>query len=185
MFYKRILQFNTKRKEILTDLLISKQDNYNIFSDYGLYFRSIKGTLNHILFADCLWLMRLSNLDKINITNPKLAIDYKDISKYWTDDFTEVIFESHFKNIDFLISHKQRQKEIDKLIYEYLMQKTAEDFENKVTYLDTQGIPREKILSDCVFHLVNHSTHHIGQITSIFKKEDVPNLDYTNIMINQ
>jgi uncharacterized damage-inducible protein DinB len=53
---------------------------------------------------------------------------------------------------------------------------------NNITYMDTQNNPTNKKLNDSLFHIINHHTHHLGQISNALCKlsrKDVPSLDYT------
>jgi uncharacterized damage-inducible protein DinB len=43
------------------------------------------------------------------------------------------------------------------------------DFEEKVTYTNTKGQTFENSIRDILFHAVNHSTYHRGQIATDFK----------------
>lgn len=56
----------------------------------------------------------------------------------------------------------------------------SDDFTKRVDYKTTEGRVFASEVKDILFHIINHSTHHRGQITTDFRKskiEPVP-LDY-------
>ncbi|MFZ9003024.1 MAG: DinB family protein [Robiginitalea sp.] len=56
----------------------------------------------------------------------------------------------------------------------------TEFFDRRIIYENTEGRSFSNTLQDILFHIVNHSTHHRGQITMDFRKNgmDPPLLDY-------
>ncbi|TNF76236.1 MAG: damage-inducible protein DinB, partial [Bacteroidetes bacterium] len=52
--------------------------------------------------------------------------------------------------------------------------------DRRIIYENTEGRSFSNTLQDILFHIVNHSTHHRGQITMDFRKNgmDPPLLDY-------
>lgn len=58
----------------------------------------------------------------------------------------------------------------------------AEDFEKRFDYLNSEGRLFTNTFQDTLFHIINHSTHHRGQIAMNFRDssiEPIP-LDYIN-----
>ncbi len=56
----------------------------------------------------------------------------------------------------------------------------ADDFEKRIDYENTKGRLFTNTLQDILFHIINHSTHHRGQIATDFRAnglEPIP-LDY-------
>lgn len=47
------------------------------------------------------------------------------------------------------------------------------DFEKKVIYTNTKGQTFENTIRDMLFHVVNHSTYHRGQIATDFKANGI------------
>ena len=56
----------------------------------------------------------------------------------------------------------------------------ADDFEKRVEYETTEGRVFANDLKDILFHIINHSTHHRGQILMDFRSNgmDPDQLDY-------
>jgi uncharacterized damage-inducible protein DinB len=114
--------------------------------DLGAFFRSVHGTLNHLLLADESWLQRFRG-EPVTMTGPGQELhagfeplraarrEMDDAIDRWaatlTDDFAEAPFRFH-----------------------------------SVTY------GRERVIPGwaAVTHLFNHQTHHRGQLTTLFKQ---------------
>lgn len=56
----------------------------------------------------------------------------------------------------------------------------TDDFSQRITYQNSKGRTYANELKDILFHIVNHSTHHRGQILSDFRANGVEpeSLDY-------
>ena len=54
------------------------------------------------------------------------------------------------------------------------------NFEEVIAYSNTKDIPFETKLSDILIHVINHGTHHRGQIMRLLREKDIapPQLDY-------
>jgi len=49
----------------------------------------------------------------------------------------------------------------------------ADDFEKRIDYENSEGRLFTNTLQDLLFHIINHSTHHRGQIATIFRSNDL------------
>ncbi len=47
------------------------------------------------------------------------------------------------------------------------------DLTTEINYLNTKGLPFKNTVRDIMFHVVNHSTHHRGQISTIFRQNGI------------
>lgn len=56
----------------------------------------------------------------------------------------------------------------------------TEHFEQRISYENTEGRSYSNTLQDILFHIVNHSTHHRGQISVEFRANGMepPSMDY-------
>lgn len=56
----------------------------------------------------------------------------------------------------------------------------AASFEKRIVYENTEGRTFSNTLQDILFHIVNHSTHHRGQISVDFRAHGIepPQMDY-------
>lgn len=110
-----------------------------------------------------------NTLLKENITDEKIHI--------WASHIinAEVIWLDRIEGVDMQISVFGKRA-MDTLIpmlsscnkrLEALVQKrTEEELKKIISYTDSEGNPYENELSDLLFHLINHSTHHRSQIAA-------------------
>ena len=123
--------------------------------DVGAFFKSLHGTLNHILLTDRLWLKRLTGEGE----HPERL----DAMLY--DSRTELA--------------AARADEDDR-ICDIVTSRDESEFSETVSYKTTSGRDFEQQLSDILTHLFNHQTHHRGQahtILSICTGREPPPLD--------
>ena len=125
--------------------------------DKGAFFKSILGSLNHILVGDIVWLKRfathpsssdaLSYLTELN--NPKSldAILYEDFSELNT----------------------VREK-IDSIIIEWINQLSEKQMNECITYSNMAGNTFSKSFHSLVNHLFLHQVHHRGQVTTLLSQ---------------
>lgn len=65
-------------------------------------------------------------------------------------------------------------KEINKLNYQNSLRIIdGFDFEKKIRYTNSKGKAFENTIRDMLFHIINHSTYHRGQIATYCKMENI------------
>ncbi|MEO6523564.1 MAG: DinB family protein [Mucilaginibacter sp.] len=108
--------------------------------------------MSHLLSAQRIWLDRCLGL-------PQSAILW---GERLPDEMREDTENYHLAWVDF----------INRL--------QADDFEGRVTYTNSSGETYNTQLSDLLAHVINHGTHHRGQIMTLMKEEGfvLPNIDY-------
>ena len=123
-------------------------------ADRGAFFRSIHGTLNHILVADRIWLHR--------ITGEGDAPDRLDTILY--DDLNGL--------------ERARVAE-DGRIVAFVGGLDAADLKRTFTYQNTAGEGFRQELAPMLLHVFNHQTHHRGQVHAMLTGlgEPAPVLD--------
>ena len=110
--------------------------------DVGAYFKSLHGTLNHLLVADRVWMKRLTGSGD----HPAR------LDAIMFDDFSSLT--------------AARQEE-DERIVNYI-QGLSESWADEVLHFNTMnGIPQQQPLREILAHLFNHQTHHRGQAHTI------------------
>ena len=123
--------------------------NPQYFADQGLFFQSIHGTLNHMYLVDMLWIYRLKQ------ERPPIQVDSLD--------------QQIFDNRDELATGLVQQAEA---FHQWVEEQSDEFFDMEM---------RVKTLSlGEIFHkagwlvatMVNHGTHHRGQITAVLTQKD-------------
>jgi len=126
-------------------------------ADRGAFFKSLHGTLNHLLVADRIWMKRFTGAGE---QPPSLdAILY--------DDFAA------------LRAARQSQ---DTLIGRYIGQLSEDDLNRTISYrtvVNPQTI--EQALAPALDHFFNHQTHHRGQahalLSGIAGNDATPSFD--------
>lgn len=136
-------------------LLIALKDlnNNEYYCDYGLFFKSIHYTLNHLLLVDTLWLARF------NGTNPKLT------------SLSQELFSDRSRLEEALI--KNSENWIDFI-------NELKDTADTLHYTKTSGVHAKIPYLPTLTHVFNHGTHHRGQITTVISQlgYTIPELDF-------
>lgn len=112
-------------------------------ADRGVFFRSMHGTLNHLLVTDRIWMQRITGRGDA------------------PDRLDAVLFE------DFSDLRAAREAE-DKRIFEHITGLSEADLAGTIKYrrVSTPDI-FEQPLAPALAHLFNHQTHHRGQAHAI------------------
>jgi len=114
--------------------------------DVGVFFKSIHGTLNHILLGDRLWMSRFQDATfDIESLDQELYSDYDELKKQ------RAITDGNISNY------------IDNLADDKLHQPIT--FVSKVKQSE-----HTYILRDCVLHFFQHQIHHRGQISTLISQ---------------
>lgn len=117
--------------------------------DRGAFFKSIYGTLNHLLYGDRVWMGRFT--DKLFL----IAI----ITQELYTDFDEL---------------RREREHMDQAILDWAIGLSQDWLERSFEY--TSNIDQKtRILPTWVLvvHMFNHQTHHSGQLTTLFSQMGV------------
>jgi uncharacterized damage-inducible protein DinB len=117
--------------------------------DVGAFFKSIHGTLNHLLLGDRIWLGRF--------TGAAFAVGSLDQELY--ADFSEL---------------RDERIAADRAISRWVAALTKEDFERDLSYVSMiNPRPRRYPFWFAVAHFFNHQTHHRGQLTTLLAQRAI------------
>jgi uncharacterized damage-inducible protein DinB len=151
--FLRMAEYNRWSLERLFEKLeLINDENYH--ADAGLFFRSIHGTLVHLLLASELWFSRVTG----QAPNNKFP---HTLSSYWGKEGE--VWEQAVEG------RKQIQEQLlsDANIWiEYIKTVEEDKFGRVFEYSSTHGVPTRRQLDACLDHIFNHGTHHRGQITA-------------------
>lgn len=126
--------------------------------DLGAFFKSIIGTLNHLLVADLLWLQRFSHHQP----------HYESLARIGRYPQPERLNTILYDNLDEWIAVRD---ELDALIIFWLDNEvSAADLKRLLTYANTRGIQSTRNFGELVSHMFNHQTHHRGQLTTLLSQ---------------
>ena len=124
----------------------------------GAYFKSLHGTLNHLLAADRIWMRRLTGVgdhpEKLN------AILFDDLPSL----------------------HTARVEE-DRRIIGFVQGLEEPAFEEVLDYRTLIGTPQRQRRREILAHLFNHETHHRGQAHAIITVLGVTEPDPLDLLI--
>jgi uncharacterized damage-inducible protein DinB len=107
----------------------------------------IKGTLHHMFRADTLWFSRVSGEPFGNIKDVEVPNSLEELEREW------------------LVLLERWQK--------WFRQLEANQLGIHVRYSNSQGAPCSTPLWQIVLHLVNHATHHRGQVIGMMRQAGV------------
>lgn len=114
--------------------------------DRGLFFRSIHGTLNHILLADKIWLGRFTGEPfEVSGLDQELFAEFEDL--------------------------RAARADTDRFIVHWAGGLTEAELGGELHYRSISN-PGDKScpMSTAVMHLFNHQTHHRGQVTAALSR---------------
>jgi uncharacterized damage-inducible protein DinB len=113
-------------------------------SDLGSSYPSVRDTLTHIVWAEWLWLQR------------------------WTGSSPQIVFKStDFPHLNAL---KSKWLEVETEQLAFIEAVTAERLLAVVQYLNLQGKIWQYPLWRQMYHLVNHSSYHRGQVSAMLRQ---------------
>jgi uncharacterized damage-inducible protein DinB len=114
-------------------------------ADRGAFFKSIQGTLNHLLVGDRIWLGRFTAVPYTAALNQELYSDFNEL--------------------------RQQREMTDQQILLWSRQLTVEWFNQSMRYRSaSDGVERVLPHWLLVTHLFNHQTHHRGQLTTLLNQ---------------
>jgi uncharacterized damage-inducible protein DinB len=124
----------------------------------GAYFKSLHGTLNHLLVADRIWMHRLTG-----------AGDHP-------AKLDAILFDD-------LSSLRAARAEADRRIIDFVQGLADPAFEEVLDYRTLNGTPQKHPRRQILAHLFNHQTHHRGQAHAILTVLGVTEPDPMDLLI--
>jgi len=111
--------------------------------DLGAYFKSIHGTLNHILLADRIWMSRFEgSVYEFDTLRDELYADFDELRRARTTE--------------------------DERIESWVSGLSSSDLHRELSYVSKlRPVPRRYPLWFALSHFFNHQTHHRGQVTTL------------------
>jgi uncharacterized damage-inducible protein DinB len=124
-------------------------------ADRGVFFKSLHGTLNHLLVADRIWLKRFTGTGEA------------------PNRLDAILFDS-FEDL------RDARRAEDRRILAYVDGLQAEDLSGRIRYTTiSKPEPIEQALGPALLHFFNHHTHHRGQAHAVLTglTGEAPSLD--------
>lgn len=130
----------------------------------GLPFLSVGATFNHIIFADALWYMRITGAESLPHVLPVTIPDATALAGFWRDGTR---FGQAIPDIE---EASERMTAMSDTWVDFVDGLDADKLEDEFSYADTKGQSHTQQLSRILGHVVNHATHHRGQISAVVNK---------------
>lgn len=168
---KEILKLQSEYNEITNRemiAIIKNLDGSLINKDFGLYYKSIIGTLNHILYADIIWIKRFFSFC------PEIENEIQKLPEMKKNDYKEI----QWQNIN---DFEQARYNTDAIIIDIFKKINEDKYQKKFKYKNFKGEFQTKTAWKAFIHMFNHQTHHRGQISAILDQLNVEN-DYSNLI---
>ncbi len=129
----------------------------DLCQDKGAFFKSVLGTLNHLLVGDIIWLKRFAD-------HPSSA-----------DSLTFILELDRPKSLDTILftdfdKLTQVREIIDIAIINWVRSLTEDDVNSCISYSNMAGKVYRKPLSSLMSHLFLHQVHHRGQVTTLLSQ---------------
>lgn len=152
--FKTLAKYNRWANELLYTNC-SKLSDEEYFKDRKAFFKSIHGTLNHLLVGDRIWMGRFTNMRPAGIT----ALD-------------QILYP------DFKSLHEARKIQDEKII-EFIDNLDPQKITENIHYKNLAGKDHSFQLIWLLSHFFNHQTHHRGQTHNMLSQADAspPQLD--------
>lgn len=130
--------------------------------DRGAFFGSIHNTLNHLVWADMLWLGRFAAQQGAEVASLQEELfDFPPGASYAT------LLYAHWSAL------RAKRERLDTAIEHWLARMPADGPSQTVRYSNTKGVAREHAAWMALTHFFNHQTHHRGQATTLLTQAGI------------
>lgn len=149
----------------------AKLSEKELSGDRGAFFKSVLGTLNHILVGDILWLKRFAAF-----SSSHGALSYIK-SLDMPQSLRAILFSE-------LAELRVEREKIDESILQWVEGLTEADLTVCISYTSTSGAAFSKQLGFLIQHLFLHQVHHRGQVTTLLSQSglDVGSTDIIELV---
>ena len=152
--------------------LLDDVDPELLNSSVGAHFGSIIGILNHILTSHLGWLVRFRDggVASQALMNPALQFEHPGFGKILHADYGAL---------------KAHQLDVDAVILDLVAELTGSHargpgFGQVCAYVNTRGEENRFRVGEMLLQILNHATHHRGQISQILDQAGIAH-DYSNL----
>lgn len=129
--------------------------------DRGAFFGSITASLNHVLWADRLWLRRFVAQ---GVAFPALTSDLLELPAGALHD---AVIHEEWAQL------RKAREALDVAIEAWLRDMPGDFLSRNIQYSNTKGVLRVHPAWQALTHFFNHQTHHRGQVTTLLSQAGV------------
>lgn len=130
--------------------------------DAGVYYKSIYGTVEHLLLSEIIWLRRYATFFTYPFlsSDPLLSKENGAIKESMKDDISKCA---------------ELLKQTDLIFIKFINEVREDDLYKRVKYKNLMGEELERDYWNTIFHVLNHGTHHRGEISAMLDKKNISN----------
>ena len=152
--FQLMSKYNTRMNNQIYKAALTLSET-ELSQDKGAFFKSINGTLNHLLVGDLLWFSRFTNHSNGYTSLVKIS----ELAQPKSLD--EILFVDTAQLYD-------ARKKVDSLIEKWAHEELEEEhLDRSLVYKNTKGIRGNKTFRELLSHVFNHQTHHRGQVSTL------------------
>ena len=127
----------------------------------GTYYKTILGTIQHCFWYELTWLKRYKVLGGFASLGAAVLDEEIDALKAKVgDDFAKLT---------------PLMMEIDSLFVSFIEEVRLQDLQKPIKFKNYKGEDQERIVWQTIFHVLNHYTHHRGEISGALDRMGVSN----------
>lgn len=141
--FRRLYDFNSWANHRILDACGTLTDE-QFTRDLGSSYRSVRDTLVHIMGGERFWLERFRGRSPSAVPSIEPLPDLASVRERWAG--------------------------VERELQEFVTTRSAEDLERVLHYRTTEGNPNSQPLWQMMQHLVNHSSYHRGQVTTMLRQ---------------
>src|SRR5579885_2075965 len=152
--FQELARYNTWRNRNIYGACAELNDEERK-RDLSAFFRSIHGTLNHLLLTDRVQLGRFIGADRVRSLDSKgIEIPIRSLDQRLYENFDEL---------------RRERERTDALIEEWTLRELSDEALGRTMRYRAMSADGEFLVpvSIAVAHFFNHQTHHRGQITTL------------------
>jgi uncharacterized damage-inducible protein DinB len=165
--FQLLAKYNRITNQTMLDILQNVPAD-DLVKDTGAFYKSILGTLNHLLGATIGWMGRViecvPDLADLSAKIPEITYSREPGAMQWTtlEDFRPV------------------QETADGVLVDLIDRMPEEQFTQEITYKNWRGEEYTRVTWYVLLHFFNHQTHHRGVVSTLLDQMGVEN-DYSNV----
>ncbi|MEZ5920088.1 MAG: DinB family protein [Parvularculaceae bacterium] len=156
--FTKLAEYNCWMNDRLLACIASLPDEA-LWQDRGAFFKSILGTLNHLLVWDITWLQRFEKQFGFSTLKDVIALPAPTAHD-------QIL---HQNRLEFASSRQV----MDQTIVRFITETRERDYAQTLTYTISSGDVFHKNFGGVLQHLFNHQTHHRGQVTTLLSQAGI------------
>jgi uncharacterized damage-inducible protein DinB len=156
-----LAEYNQKANAKLIEIL-GKAPEAVLVKDMGSYYKSVLGTLEHVLIAEIAWLKRFNGF-----------FSYPSLAKAWLvtteGEEAKAKAQSGPQQLFAIL------READALLVDFAHELDEGDLTALVSFKTFRGEGLQRRYWNTIIHILNHGTHHRGEVSAMLDMQGVAN----------